>query len=495
MEHVFGRWKRQFRRHYTRQQQEDTGGYQALERWKRRQRRRCTNCGSSLNGPFCHICGQKDDNIERPIWTFLMDMLDNILQADSKILRSLYFLLLLPGGLTRSYMGGQRARFTPPLRLYLLVSVAFFLILSMADVLLIDIQVTRHRTDPPPVPEVGAPASTEGADATGTVPEQRQGSEPALAATGETQSEETAGTSDAPQKDDGTPATVEGQPPETPVPVAAGLDGTTSGSVEQPEDEEERKRAEVKAQLRELLSESGLPLPEEARKAMEKQLDGADMGDLQEARTELDAALKKAKEAKKNGASNADAADIVLGDFPYALSLQMFVKNTGEPREGIDPAEVERFLSMDDSEAYTTEVLHGLARAMKNPTAFNDLFNKWLPRALFVLMPLFALILRITHWGKDRYYLNQLVFSLHFHTFLFLLLTALIIVVPLLGGEMGVWIFWVASSVYLIIALKIGEKQSWIRAFLKAGFIWVSYMTFLAGGLVYVVAEGLRELQ
>ncbi len=111
-----------------------------------------------------------------------------------------------------------------------------------------------------------------------------------------------------------------------------------------------------------------------------------------------------------------------------------------------------------------------------------------------MLLPQYALILRLLHWHKERLILHQLVITLHFHSFLFLLMTALIIVIPRFGGDLGFGIFWWGTSLYLIIALKVGQEQGIIRAFIKAGFIWVSYFAIMALAIGGAVLLGLRDL-
>jgi hypothetical protein len=48
--------------------------------------------------------------------------------VDGKVAATIRLLVTRPGALTREYLVGRRARFLPPLRLYLLCSVAFFLL-------------------------------------------------------------------------------------------------------------------------------------------------------------------------------------------------------------------------------------------------------------------------------------------------------------------------------------------------------------------------------
>ncbi len=49
-----------------------------------------------------------------------------------------------------------------------------------------------------------------------------------------------------------------------------------------------------------------------------------------------------------------------------------------------------------------------------------------LPKAMFILLPIFALLLQALYRRSDRYYVEHLVFALHFHAFLFIALTVTI---------------------------------------------------------------------
>ncbi|MFC3053113.1 DUF3667 domain-containing protein [Kordiimonas pumila] len=312
----------------------------------------CKNCHTKLTGHYCHICGQQDSELRRPIWTLIRDMLDSVFSSDSRLLKTIVLLVLAPGGLTYAYMKGMRARFSPPLRLYVIVSVIFFLIISAANIAILDVKVIPNDT---------------------TVPE---------------------------------------------------------GSAH-----EEKGYSDFPISL----------------------------------------------------------------SVPYTISVGMFVPISEEKRTGISPEHMaqlhqELVEGLPDLAGVVGEAAAGFARALEDPEKFNQLFNKWLPRAMFVLVPFFALLLRVFHWGKTGYYMHQLVFSLHFHSFLFLLFIALIGVVPLWGGALGMDLFWWGSSVYLIIALKVAEDQGIIKAFLKAGFIWVIYFTFMMLVLAQVIFTGLREL-
>jgi len=70
----------------------------------------------------------------------LREFLEDFLELDSRFTRTLKPLLFLPGKLTRDYLDGKRFRYTPPIRLYIFSSMAFFILASMlaGDAITID---------------------------------------------------------------------------------------------------------------------------------------------------------------------------------------------------------------------------------------------------------------------------------------------------------------------------------------------------------------------
>jgi hypothetical protein len=58
----------------------------------------------------------------------LRESAEDLTHADSRLWRTIVPLLIRPGFLTREYLDGRRASYLPPVRLYLVLSVLFFLI-------------------------------------------------------------------------------------------------------------------------------------------------------------------------------------------------------------------------------------------------------------------------------------------------------------------------------------------------------------------------------
>ena len=91
---------------------------------------RCDNCGASVPGRYCGACGQRLEPPIHSLWHFLRVATEDVTHADSRLWRTLAALLFKPGFLTREFLDGRRARYLPPVRLYLVLSVAFFLTLA-----------------------------------------------------------------------------------------------------------------------------------------------------------------------------------------------------------------------------------------------------------------------------------------------------------------------------------------------------------------------------
>ena len=87
----------------------------------------CENCGARVPGKYCGNCGQRLEPPLHSLGHFLKVAFEDVTHADSRLWRTLWALLAKPGFLTHEFLVGHRARYLPPVRLYLVLSVAFFL--------------------------------------------------------------------------------------------------------------------------------------------------------------------------------------------------------------------------------------------------------------------------------------------------------------------------------------------------------------------------------
>jgi hypothetical protein len=90
----------------------------------------CSNCNTQLSGPFCPQCGQKDVDLERPFVNLIGDVVRETFDVDGRAWRTIKMLFARPGHLTAEFLAGRRRKYTPPLRLYLFISVGFFILIA-----------------------------------------------------------------------------------------------------------------------------------------------------------------------------------------------------------------------------------------------------------------------------------------------------------------------------------------------------------------------------
>ncbi len=88
----------------------------------------CLNCGTPLRGQYCGICGQRARNRLISLWELISDAFGDLFELDSRLWQTLIPLLRRPGRLTRDYLEGRRARYMPPFRSYLVLSLIFFVV-------------------------------------------------------------------------------------------------------------------------------------------------------------------------------------------------------------------------------------------------------------------------------------------------------------------------------------------------------------------------------
>ena len=135
------------------------------------------------------------------------------------------------------------------------------------------------------------------------------------------------------------------------------------------------------------------------------------------------------------------------------------------------------------------------ARIAKDPKPFVIGSIGVLPQVLFVMMPLFALMLKIMYIFKRRLYMEHLVVALHSHAFIFLSL--LVITLTLMAANWAAqaapwlktvldWLvvgMWMWLPIYLFVMQKRVYKQGWIMTTIKYSVIGIAYIVLIAFGV------------
>ncbi len=90
----------------------------------------CRNCGDPTPGAFCPTCGQRKVDVQVSLRALVGDLLEDQLGVGHKLPITLVALFFRPGHLTRRYLDGKVVRYIRPFKLYLVSSLALFLLVG-----------------------------------------------------------------------------------------------------------------------------------------------------------------------------------------------------------------------------------------------------------------------------------------------------------------------------------------------------------------------------
>lgn len=141
-------------------------------------------------------------------------------------------------------------------------------------------------------------------------------------------------------------------------------------------------------------------------------------------------------------------------------------------------------------------------RVREDPDLLRNAFYSALPTALFVLVPVFALLLKILYVYQRRLYMEHLVAALHGHAFvcaMLLVLMAMTSIESLLGSPawlaapMG-WLEWLALiwiPIYLWLHLKRVSGQGWFATSVNFAILGIAEVVLLSVVAVFALLAAL----
>ena len=154
----------------------------------------------------------------------------------------------------------------------------------------------------------------------------------------------------------------------------------------------------------------------------------------------------------------------------------------------------DRSEELEDVEVY---VFGRLVDAMYEPASVLDHLVDNLPIAIFIMLPVYALLLKIFYFRRHRYYVENLVFASHLHTFAFILFTLLLLLPdqPAVGilGTATTWLatlLWLWLGLYHYLALKRyfgGSPFATLLKFVGLMFVYTVLLLPAAFSLVVLV--------
>ncbi|MDE2980429.1 MAG: DUF3667 domain-containing protein [Gemmatimonadota bacterium] len=382
----------------------------------------CENCGRPRAERFCSQCGQNDRTYSRSLFPVLGELVRESFEFDGRLAQTLKLLLFRPGSLSTEFSRNRRARYMTPVRLYLFTSVIFFLTMSLVT----------SRLPNPLEGELDQDPSSALAEIPGEVMDSLQAAVDSLQA------------------------------------VVPGLQLQIEGE-------------DVPVSME--ISESGIA-------ALRANLEPSQHG-------KLDDLLKR---------ESARGTQIALALLAAAFDTEARASSVGGRQA--DPGPGENIAPGADSTAQTGGTVAGapppgaavalpgfrgfLARMVLN--SFVDLLHDRdafveriignLSIAMFFLLPVYALMLAVLYWRPERYYIEHLVFGMHVHSFLFIIVTVMLIasITPMgaAGQALIQGIFGLVVFAYPIIALRRFYRNGWFFTLLKAFVLGVLYFTIVS---------------
>ena len=355
-------------------------------------RLQCPNCGHPLVGPYCAICGQPHDIHRRSVWRLLHDFVADLASFDSRIARTAVALLVEPGELPKAFREGRTQRFVPALRLYLFVSLIFFLMLSVTGLAIMQLEI------------VATPQKVV-YDAKGNAFITNPAYDPA-----------DHDVRYVPQR----------------LPIA----------------KEKAKRPggvysfTTRAHFFSRIGAYPSHLPKYARDQL--------------ARPNLQIEIKAKDDSAKGKKAAAARREAVAGWI-------------------------------------NTDLFGGIRRLAADPAAVNGPMTTWIPRVLFLLLPLYALLLAMFYFRERKkfFFVDHLIFSLTIHTFTFVVLMIAAGLAQMLPGEVVLWLVLAALGIYIFVAMKRFYEQSWFWTSVKfaaVSFIYVCFFLLPALGGVLIMS-------
>lgn len=336
---------------------------------------KCRNCHAPLAGPYCAVCGQEQDSHRRTVRGLAHDFVKDVVNFDSRILRTARALLFQPGELACAYREGRTRPYTPPVRLYLFVSLFFFLILSFANLGILQVAVQ-----------------------------------------------------------------VKGE-------------AKFSSYIKSPYVLKINSNSKIDAKT-----------IAEARKF------GIDL---------------------QPGKLEPGAAPIITGDLRFFAPIGS-VQSRLPPQtlEMISKARQRVAKKLTNTPfAGSDRVLQGVEHIAKDPAAINGPLTVWVPRMLFLLVPLFAAVLMLFYLRarKHYYYVDHLVFSLSYFCAAFVILLVTAGLVQLLPGAIVALLTLLGLGAYLWMAMKRFYGQGWLRTTVKFVAAMAIYLIFILGPAIVIV--------
>ncbi len=132
----------------------------------------------------------------------------------------------------------------------------------------------------------------------------------------------------------------------------------------------------------------------------------------------------------------------------------------------------------------------------RSPDQLASRILKYLSWAFFLLLPVFALLLKLFYVRRKKNYIRHLVFSVHLHSFLFLLFFLIVSLNLIFSGGAANFLFWglLFIPIYTILAMKHFYQQAWGKTVVKCFLISTIYNLIVFTAFGFVVYNAFSNL-
>ena len=197
----------------------------------------------------------------------------------------------------------------------------------------------------------------------------------------------------------------------------------------------------------------------------------------------------------------------LISSFLYFLINSItFFKEQSDRQEYFTVSEGKEKIAIDSIDIQKKDSVYILGSGINADTLSNSYIGKFLQKgqefnnmdrelqeekiannvsiAVFLLLPIFAMYLGWFFREKRKHYLENVVFSLHFHAFYYLLGTFFQFLDRLLPSDLDTFILNLLVAVYLIVAIKKFYAFSWLNTVIRFLGLLILYTLTVSAFLI-----------
>lgn len=379
----------------------------------------CLNCDMPLRPEdnYCPNCGQENNTHKIPVRHIVLETFEDFFHFDTKLWNTVKTTFARPGKITVDYLEGKRARYVPPVKLYIFISFIFFLLLG---------KLSDHAID------------GSNKKRTGKVSKEQTASISLNELLGDKKIYYSNDSNDVRLMD---------------------LEYT---SVENLQQQLKRLKTAPDRVIDSLLASEDIDTSKVSREKLRSMLalvpeSGKVFENAKPAYVVYNKIRFETKEEYEQFKEN-------IRDYSDE-QVDSLLRSKGEPASWFNRQMLKKLAKFDmKSKDDIKELTHAILKSIS--------------LTMFIMMPLTAILLLLIFYRR-KYYYEHLIFSIHIHTIFFLILSFVLAIQVYIsdsfGDKLWLWAFLVCL-IYLVLSLKNNYLQSWGKTIMKFFLMSVPYL-------------------